>query len=116
MAARQRKTSIGDDVSAESTEIVSEPIADVTQLPVSVTTSTIGNIVEVVASRSFKVNMGNYESADSFVSVKMTVTPDSDFERISAELEDVIDTLQGADLILFKSLTRETKSIAHKLV
>jgi acetolactate synthase regulatory subunit len=78
--------------------------------------TTVGNVVEVVASRSFKINMGNYESADSFVSVKMTVTPDADFEKISGNLEDVIDTLQGSDLILFKSLTKERNSIAHKLV
>lgn len=116
MAARQRKAAVGDDVSSESTEAVSEPIANVTNLPVSVTTATVGNVVEVVASRAFKVNMGNYESADSFVSVKMTVTPETDFEKLSGELEDVIDTLQGGDLVLFKSLTTERKSIAHKLV
>jgi acetolactate synthase regulatory subunit len=116
MATRQRAQTVGDTVSAEGTETVSDAIADVTKLPVSVTTSTIGNVVEVVASRSFKVNMGNYESADSFVSVKMTVTPDTDFEALSGELAHVIDTLQGDDLVLFKSLTTERKSIAHKLV
>jgi acetolactate synthase regulatory subunit len=114
--ARQRQAAIGDELSDESVESVPETIADPVTLPVSVTKTTIGNVVEVVASRSFKVNMGNYESADSFVSVKMTVTPDADFEQISGTLEDVIDTLQGADLILFKSLTKERTSIAHKLV
>jgi hypothetical protein len=113
MAAR--KKTVGDDVPAESADTVSEAFENIVDLPVSLNYTPNGSVVEVVASRSFKINMGNYESADSFVSAKMTVTPDTDFEKLSGELAEIIDTLQAPDLELFKSLTRETKSIAHKL-
>lgn len=82
----------------------------------SVFSNIIGNTIEVVASRSFKVNMGNYESADSFVSAKMTVNLATPLEDVASTLGEIIDTLQGPDLELFKSLTTERKSIAHKLI
>lgn len=81
--------------------------------------------MEVVVSRSLKVNMGNYESADSFVSAKLSVPTDTDLEKLSEQFSDIIDTLQAPDLTLFKSLTtvpepnaktKQAGSIAHRLI
>jgi hypothetical protein len=97
-------------------EVTDEPIAEVTELPVVIQSNILDNKIEVVASRAFKVNMGNYESADSFVSAKINVNLAASLEDVAATLGEIIDTLQEPDLTLFKSLTKESKSIAHRLV
>jgi len=84
--------------------------------------------MKVAVSRSFKVNMGNYESADTFVSVTVDVPVDADLDELTAQFSEKIDTLQAPDLELFKALTSEipvvdrtgkvtkTGSIAHRLI
>lgn len=108
MAARKK-------IEDESIEIVSEPLADVSQLPVTVQSTILGDTMKVALSRSFKVNMGNYESADSFVSVTVDVSTHTDLVALSDEFGRVLDSLQGADMRMFKALTRENKSIAKSL-
>jgi hypothetical protein len=113
--ARQRTTTERDNVSAESSELVQEPVAEVTVLPMSVTTHILGDNMKVAVSRSFKINMGNYESADSFVSVTVDVPVATDLVALSDEFGAVLDTLQGPDMRMFRALTRENKSIAKSL-
>ena len=43
-------------------------------------------VIEVVVSRSVKVNTGNYESMDFFVSLKAEVDYDADIRVISGKL------------------------------
>jgi hypothetical protein len=71
--------------------------------------------MKVALSRSFKINMGNYESADSFVSVTVDVPVSTDLLALSDEFGTVLDTLQGPDMRMFKALTNENKSIAKSL-
>jgi len=43
-------------------------------------------IIEVVVSRSEKVNTGNYESKDYFVSLKAEVEYDADLKAVTSKL------------------------------
>jgi hypothetical protein len=122
MATRQGSKAVGDTVPTASTGVVSESVAET---PVVVDTVVLGNVMKVAVSRSFKINMGNYESADTFVSATIDVPVDTDLEALSAQFSDVIDTLQAPDLELFKSLTtvpapdaktKQAGSIAHRLI
>lgn len=89
------------------------PVVDIS--PVSVVTDILGDNMKVAISRSFKVNMGNYESADSFVSVTVDVPTSTDLAELSAKFVDVLDQLQGPDMNMYAQLTKNKDSIAKEL-
>lgn len=72
--------------------------------------------MEVTVSRTLKINMGNYESMDSFAAVKVTVPSTSDIEALAADLSEKLDTVQFNDIELAHNLTGFKNSYVHSLV
>lgn len=115
MAARQRQTSVGDDVSAESTEAVQEPIADVIPLD-KVTVSQQGDMLEITYSRSWELAVVQYEKMSVFTSIKRNVPLDSDLEAVGVEISDQLNEIQGADLTWARSMTTNRGSLITKII
>lgn len=118
MATRQGAKIVPDTVHTESDSPVQGAVeGNVIPLPnLSVSPGILGDTLEVTLSRSFKVNMGNYEATDTFAAVKTTVASNVDMEELGHQLAEVLDSLQNDDLALAKSLTKEKNSQVHKLV
>lgn len=55
-------------------------------------------VASVTASRSMKVNVGNYESYDIFDSVTYLVTDEPDMIKISERAQKDLDDLQSAEM------------------
>lgn len=92
------------------------PNAVISQKVVSVEPVTL---IEVTASRGFRVNLGNYEHADTFASAKVTVTPDADMNSIMDKLNDTIDSIQLEDLKWYLSLAearKQSSTLAHHIL
>jgi hypothetical protein len=110
LAAQRRKVE-RDEVPAEGTRTVPEFV----ETPVTVTTDILGDTMKVAISRSFKVNMGDYESADSFASVTVEVPTDTDLGALSTRFGHVLDSIQHPDMTMFKMLTKQPRSIAKQV-
>lgn len=115
MAARQRKTVVGDDVSAESAETVQEPLASVTPLD-KVTVSQQGDMIEITYSRSWELAVVQYEKMSIFTSIKRNVPLDSDLEEIGTEISDQLNEIQGADLSWARSMCSNRGSLVTKII
>lgn len=115
MATRQRKTSVGDDVSAESTEAVSEPLAEVIPLD-KVTMSPQGDMIEITYSRSWELAIVQYEKMALFTSIKKVVSADSDLATVGEEISDMLNEIQGADLTWARSMTNNKGSLITRVV
>jgi hypothetical protein len=72
--------------------------------------------LKIAISRSFKINVGNYEAMDSFVSVTQEVPKDFDLTDLATHFGEILDTLQSPDLELAHFLSKEKKSIVHDLI
>lgn len=115
MAARQRKTPVGDDVSTEGTESVQETIADVIPLD-KVTMSPQGDTIEITYSRSWELAVVQYEKMALFTSIKKIVPADSDLEAVGAEISDMLNEIQGADLTWARSMTNNKGSLITRVI
>ena len=60
-------------------------------------------VIEIVVSRSEKINTGNYESKDFFVSIKAEVEYDADIRTISAKLFAQCKGILTKQILLTKS-------------
>lgn len=122
MAARQRKTSIGDDVSAESAEAVPEPeaLATVQALPGvpvdKVTVSPQGDMLEITYSRSWELAVVQYEKMSLFTSIKRNVPVDSDLSAVGEEISDQLNEIQGTDLTWARSMTNNKGSLITRIL
>lgn len=122
MAARQRKTSIGDDVSAESAEAVPEPEALATVqappgVPVDkVTVSPQGDMLEITYSRSWELAVVQYEKMSLFTSIKRNVPVDSDLSAVGEEISDQLNEIQGTDLTWARSMTNNKGSLITRIL
>lgn len=116
MAARQRKTSIGDDVSAESTETVSES-AKVIQLPVdNMEVTFLNDEIEITYSRSWELAVIQYEKENLFNSFKVRVAATADLTTVGEKLCDMMTELQEADLVWARSMTNNRGSLITKIL
>lgn len=115
MATRQRKTSVGDDVSAESTEAVPEPLAEVIPLD-KVTMSPQGDMIEITYSRSWELAVVQYEKMALFTSIKRVVPADADLEAVGSEISDMLNEIQGADLTWARSMTNNKGSLITRVI
>lgn len=115
MATRQRKTSVGDDVSAEGTEVVSDPLANVVPLD-KVTMSPQGDMIEITYSRSWDLAVVQYEKMSIFTSIKRSVPVDSDLEAVGVEISDQLNEIQGADLSWARTMCTNRGSLITKIV
>lgn len=100
--AAQRNKNHGDEIPEQSTSTV-QGVA-------------IHGKITVTASRTFKINLGNFENADVFHSVSYEVDPDADLEALSLQLSEQLDTLQTNDLNMAAEVGSERKSFIHKLL
>lgn len=115
MAARQRKTSVGDDVPAESTAVVQEALASVTPLD-KVTVTEQGDMLEITYSRSWDLAVVQYEKMSIFTSIKRSVPLDSDLEAVGVEISDQLNEIQGADLSWARSMATNRGSLITKII
>ena len=115
MAARQRKTSVGDDVSTEGTESVPETVADVIVLD-KVTMSPQGDTLEITYSRSWELAVVQYEKMSVFTSVKQVVPADSDLSAVGEKISDMLNEIQGADLTWARSMTSNKGSLITRVL
>lgn len=115
MAARQRKTSVGDDVSTESVETVSDALADVVPLD-KVTMSQQGDMIEITYSRSWDLAVVQYEKMSIFTSIKRNVPVGSDLEVVGTEISDQLNEIQGADLSWARSMCTNRGSLVTKII
>jgi hypothetical protein len=99
-----------NELHTESEGTILKPETTVTVAPDSM------NAMKVSISRTFKINMGNYESMDSFVSVTLDVTEGSDLEELATKFGETLDTLQAPDLELAHHLTKERNSLVKILI
>lgn len=105
MATRQGTKTVADTVHTESPGVVSATSeAAVIPMPtLSVTPGILGDTLEVTLSRSFKINMGNYEATDTFAAVKTTVVTGVDMLEVGHQLTEVLDRIQADDLAMAKA-------------
>lgn len=115
MAARQRKTAVGDDVSTESTEVVQEPLADVIPLD-KVTMTPLGDTIEITYSRSWELAVVQYEKMSLFTSIKKVVPSDADLSAVGEEISDMLNEIQGADLTWARSMTSNKGSLITRVL
>lgn len=116
MAARQRKTSVGDDVPAESTEIVPES-ATLVKLPVdNMEVTFLNDEIEVTYSRSWDLAVVQYEKESLFHSFKVKVSADADLIAVGNKLCDMMTELQEADLVWARSMTNNRGSLITKIL
>lgn len=115
MAARQRKAPVGDDVSAESADVVPETIADVIPLD-KVTVTPLGDTLEITYSRSWELAVVQYEKMSLFTSVKKVVPQDADLEVVGTEISDMLNEIQGADLSWARSMCTNRGSLITKVI
>lgn len=116
MAARQRKAPVGDDVSAESTEAVSES-AEVIQLPVdNMEVVFLNDEIEVTYSRSWDLAVIQYEKESLFHSFKVRVAATADLTAVGEKLCDMMTELQEADLVWARSMTNNRGSLITKIL
>lgn len=108
--AAQRTTTKRDEVPGESDITLQAPAVSVEKVDGR------HDIVEVVVSRTFTVKTGEYESMASFASAKMLVDSKTDFDAIALELADVLDIMQGPDLSLAKTVSKNRQSMIHGLL
>ena len=81
----------------------------------TVSVATIGNVQEVTVSRTFKFNLGNYESLDTFAAVKRTIPLDADLSAYAVEMGDALNTLQLEDILRAAKFTKEPKSVSRTI-
>lgn len=94
--AAQRNSTVGDAVQSESRTVIQESVP-------SVESVTIDGVLEITVSTSVKVNVGNYESKDTFGSVKGRFKEGTSaddvsvflFNRLYATLSEELDYLKG---------------------
>lgn len=105
MATRQGTKTVGDAVHTESPAVVQGTTeAAVIAMPnLSVAPGILGDTLEITLSRSFKINMGNYESTDTFAAVKTTVASGVDMIEVGHQLTEVLDRVQADDLAMAKA-------------
>lgn len=113
--ARQRQTSIGDDVPGESSEVVQDPLAAVIP-PDKVTMSPLGDTIEITYSRSWKLAVVQYEEMSLFTNVKRVVPADADLSAVGEEISDQLNELQGADLTWARSMTNNKGSLITRVI
>lgn len=106
--AAKRLAPVRDEVPGESA-----PVVPIVEKPIVKTVSDAFGTMEVTVSRSFKINMANYEAMDFFAALKVTVERDAELELIAEELGDKLDTLQHNDMELARNLTGFKGSLAH---
>ena len=58
----------------------------------------LGGGVEVTVSRSYKINLGSYESTEITTWLKATVPADADMVELGKQLQGELDILQSPDL------------------
>lgn len=80
--ARQGQENIGNEVHGEGAGTIQPSI----------------QVKSVTASRSYKINTGNYESKDIFNSVTYEVSGDVDMLELSERAKDDLDNLQALEL------------------
>ena len=100
--AAQRNKDYGDAVPDQSTDSVQEVA--------------IRGMITVSAHRTFKINLGGYESADISHRIEYAVDSDSDMELVAQQLSEQLDILQTNDLNLAAEQSNERKSFIHKLL
>lgn len=115
MAARQRKTAVGDDVPAESNDSVSETVADVIPLD-KVTMTPLGDTIEITYSRSWELAVVQYEKMSLFTSIKKVVPAHSDLSAVGEEISDMLNEIQGADLTWARSMTSNKGSLVTRVI
>jgi hypothetical protein len=75
-------------------------------------------LIEVTASRSMQVNVGNYEHLNTFASAKVAVLPGASMEDILDTLNDAIDAVMIPDLKWYRSIAdgrKNDKTLAHQI-
>lgn len=116
MAARQRKTSVGDDVSTESTESVQDS-AVVVELPIDkMDVVFLNDEIEVTYSRSWDLAVVQYEKESLFHSFKVRVGSGADLTAVGEKLCDMMTELQEADLTWARSMTTNRGSLITKII
>ena len=105
-----RNTHVSDSVHTKSDGAVQES----KELPVTVTTMTVDGIVEVTVSTSLKVNLGNYETKDSFGSAKGRFPENTDPGVAGEFLLDFIYGALNDELTLAKDLAPKTSAV-HRI-
>lgn len=99
--------------------MITRKAAEVTLEPavVEVTTDpSTGEPIEVTISRAYKINAGNYESQDSFVAIKYTVSAATDMIALGEKAQQDIDAIQSPDLFRIQDIVGKGKSMIHDLI
>lgn len=116
MAARQRKTPVGDDVPTEGSDTVSET-AEVVELPIdNMEVVFLNDEIEVTYSRSWDLAIVQYEKESLFHSFKVRVSAGADLTAVGEKLCDMMTELQEADLIWARTMCTNRGSLITKIL
>lgn len=104
--AAKRITSVGDELSSEGSDVVSI----LTQVP-----NVVGDTMRVTVSRSFKINLGDFQNMDSQVGISFDVPVDADMDEVSERTATMIDALQEPDMNLAHMVTGKRNLITRAM-